>query len=74
MNIPTPQQVAALIRPGFALFGHDLLHLTQLANDGGHNLTGVEIRPAKFYPATGGFIVEGPNEDKHYSAEGKLDN
>ena len=66
--------VAAIVKPGFAIFGTDLLDLTVRANDLGMNLTGVEIRNARHFEPTGGVMVEGVCEDKHFSATGHLDN
>lgn len=67
-------QLAAMIRPGFAISGSDLLDLTVKAYEQGENLTGVEIRNASPCNETGGFWVEGGNENKHFSENGKIDN
>lgn len=66
--------VAAIIRPGVALFGEDLLDLTAKAWEAGVNLSGAWIRQARFYPATGGVMVEGGNEDKHFTSSGTIEN
>ena len=66
--------LAAIIAPGKAIFGADLLDLTVQAWDLGINLTGIEIRKA--YPCTesGGVLVQGTCENKHYRIDGKIDN
>jgi hypothetical protein len=66
--------LAAIISPGRAIFGADLLDLTVKSKDLGINLTGADIRNAHPCNETGGVWVEGGCEDKHYTAIGKLDN
>jgi hypothetical protein len=65
--------VAAIYAPGRAIFGTCLLDLTEKAWDLGINLSGADIRAAR--PADGGgYWLEGACEDKHYGADGKIDN
>ena len=69
-----PIKLAAVIRPGFAIFAPDLLSLTVEAYEHGANLSGVWIRKATPCAETGGVYVEGGNEDKHFRGDGRLDN
>jgi len=65
--------VAAIYKPGHAIFGTCLLDLTQQAWDLGINLTSADIRAAR--PAnSGGYWIESECEDKHYTVDGKIDN
>ena len=66
--------LAAIISPGRAIFGTDLLDLTSKAWEEGINLTGVEIRHAHPCMESGGVWVQGACEDKHYGIDGKIDN
>ena len=66
-------KLAAIYSPGKAVFGDSLLDLTAKAWDIGVNLSGAEIRKA-WPSATGGIWVSGGCEDKHYSANGNVDN
>jgi hypothetical protein len=66
--------IAAIYAPGKALFGNDLLDLTDKAWEASVNLTGAEIRKA-WPSATGkGVWISGVCEDKHYAENGTIDN
>jgi hypothetical protein len=64
---------AAIYAPGKAIFGADLLDLTATAWAAGVNLSGAEIRTA-WSDEGGGVWVEGACENKHYNANGTIEN
>jgi hypothetical protein len=66
-------KLAAIYSSGKAIFGGCLLDLTAKAWDIVVNLSGAEIRKA-WPAATGGVWVSGECENKHYAANGNIDN
>ena len=69
----TKTTVAAIYAPGKALFGDDMLDLTEKAWSQGINLSGADLRKA--CPAEGGGVwVDGACENKHYNSNGRIEN
>ena len=67
-------KLAAIVKPGVAIFGDSMLDLTVKSREAGYNLTVANIRDAWPCDETGGVWVWGACEDKHYDASGKIDN